>query len=236
MCDVLASRGIAANSVIVADDDNLELADEFGFDTLDFPNDIGLGARFNAGFQYALDRGADYVVHIGSDDWVHPDFFDALPLEVAPLGGPLFPEPGQKVTIRPRTSVPILACTGMSLINLPTAEGLYFPMRRTWGTIPWAIPRAAFDGIPEPIAPAENKGMEWLLIQGLGTAQYFHVGTHRMLGVDWKSQTNITPWEGLKNSGEPFPDVWDALAEHYPDELVELAVKTSEESKRGCIR
>jgi len=83
LCDTLLSTyGLEAYGVIVADDDNLDIAKAHGFDALEFPNDQGLGAKFNAGFQYALDTGADYIIHIGSDDWMHPDFFAPLPSQM----------------------------------------------------------------------------------------------------------------------------------------------------------
>jgi len=77
LCDELASRGLTANSIIVSDDENLDIAQEYGFPTIEHDN-FDLGARFNAGYRYAAAQGADVFVHIGSDDWVHPDAFNVL--------------------------------------------------------------------------------------------------------------------------------------------------------------
>ena len=90
LCDELAARGLDANCVIVADDENLDIAREYGFDTVEVDN-RGLGRRFNAGYRHAADQGADYLVHVGSDDWVHPDLFDIL--RQNDLSGGVMPEP-----------------------------------------------------------------------------------------------------------------------------------------------
>lgn len=221
LCDVLSSRGLTARGVIVADDDNLDLADEYGFDRLEFPNDRGLGAKFNAGYRYALDRGADYIVHVGSDDWVHPDFFDPLPIpDVHPDKFPSF-EPGRCVVQKPGPV--ILAGMRIGLVHLPSGRGCVFHMKRTWGVIPWAIPRSAFRDNPEPVKPDIQRGVEFELIRGIAPVNYQYHDPHPFLGVDFKSDVNVTPWEGLEAHGTPLPDVWGALAEHYPAPLVEAA-------------
>jgi hypothetical protein len=73
-CDALTAEGIDATAVIVADDANLETAHQLGFGTVTRDNRF-VSRRFNDGIQLALDpkhnpRPADYVVPIGSDDWV----------------------------------------------------------------------------------------------------------------------------------------------------------------------
>src|SRR3954464_9355536 len=73
----LAARGITASVVVVADDENLDIAAEYGFDTVEQKNVLGL--KVNDGIEYACDNDADYVAFVGSDDWIHPDFFDSLP-------------------------------------------------------------------------------------------------------------------------------------------------------------
>ena len=50
LCDELATRGITANSVIVADDENLDIAREYDFHTITMDNS-DLGLRFNAGYK-----------------------------------------------------------------------------------------------------------------------------------------------------------------------------------------
>lgn len=76
--DTLAEQGIEARCVIVADDDNLDIARDKGFDTLERNND-GLGRRVNDGYAYAAAQGAEWMVFIGSDSWLDPAFIAPLP-------------------------------------------------------------------------------------------------------------------------------------------------------------
>lgn len=75
--DTLQEHGIDAAAVVVAEDGNLDTARDLGFGTIDQTNDL-LGRRFNDGYQFATDpafnpRPADYVIPIGSDDWIDPN-------------------------------------------------------------------------------------------------------------------------------------------------------------------
>lgn len=83
-CVALERHGVEANAVVVADDGNLETARELGFAWVRRGNEY-LSRKFNDGMQLALDRRynprpADYVVPIGSDDWVdHRILWDLPP-------------------------------------------------------------------------------------------------------------------------------------------------------------
>lgn len=76
--NALAANGIAAECVVVADDENLDLARQYGFQTLERDNQW-LGRRFNDGIAYAAKQGADWIVPIGSDSWIAPSYIDPLP-------------------------------------------------------------------------------------------------------------------------------------------------------------
>jgi hypothetical protein len=54
-CDALTDSGIEATAVVIADDENLDTARQFGFGTVQRDNRF-LSARFNDGIQLALDR------------------------------------------------------------------------------------------------------------------------------------------------------------------------------------
>jgi hypothetical protein len=87
-CDAL--EHINATAVIVGDDDNLDVARGFGFATVERDNTF-LARKFNDGIQLALDPGlnpepADYVVPIGSDDWVDHRIFQKLPPNDSVMG------------------------------------------------------------------------------------------------------------------------------------------------------
>lgn len=77
-CESLGSEGIQATAAVVGDDDNLDTAKECGFWTVRQEN-YPLGRKWNDGYQCALQEGADFVVPIGSDDWVDPIIFTDLP-------------------------------------------------------------------------------------------------------------------------------------------------------------
>jgi len=75
----LASHGVEAHCVVVADDENLDSARALGFDTVE-QNNEWLGRKFNDGIEYAGKHGAEWIVLIGSDDWIDPAYFLPLPI------------------------------------------------------------------------------------------------------------------------------------------------------------
>lgn len=223
LCDTLASRGVEANAVIVADDDNLDIARSFGFDTVEYPNDRGLGARFNVAFRHAYEQGADYVIHVGSDDWVHPDFFDPLPLEET-FGQIDFSELAGAGTMTRKAAPTVLTAARIGVVDLESGTGFVFNKRRPWGVIPWAIPRAVFDRDGTELCDPEfTRGIEGSM-SSRWTVDYRAHDPHPFLAVDFKSDTNVTDYMRLWLLGLPqLPDVWAALAEHYPTRFVEQA-------------
>lgn len=73
-CDQLKERGIRATCVVVADDHNLDIATELGFERVRRDNRY-LGRRFNDGYEYAArELLATHVVPLGSDSWIDPAF------------------------------------------------------------------------------------------------------------------------------------------------------------------
>jgi hypothetical protein len=73
-CDALTAEGLEATAVVISDDENLDTARELGFGTVERDNRF-LSRRFNDGIQLACDprfnaRPVDFVVPIGSDDWI----------------------------------------------------------------------------------------------------------------------------------------------------------------------
>lgn len=76
-CETLSAGGIAASAVVIADDENLDTARDLGFATVRREN-APLGRKWNDGYQLACDpehnpRPADFVVPMGSDDWIDPE-------------------------------------------------------------------------------------------------------------------------------------------------------------------
>lgn len=72
-CDQLADRGIDASAVVIADDENLSIAEGQGFATYECDN-TQLGRKINHGYELAGSEGIEFMVALGNDDWVHPDF------------------------------------------------------------------------------------------------------------------------------------------------------------------
>ncbi len=70
-CATLTENGVRASAAIVAEDENLDVAAALGFGTVERPN-RPLGRRWNDLYELAGRAGVDYVVPLGSDDWVDP--------------------------------------------------------------------------------------------------------------------------------------------------------------------
>ena len=72
-CAELADHGIRATAVVVADDENLDVAANLGFATVCQQNEP-FGRKWNDGIEYACRYlGADYVVPFGTDNWITAD-------------------------------------------------------------------------------------------------------------------------------------------------------------------
>lgn len=95
-CDALAvDYGIDATAVVITDGASIrdlykQTFGLFGFATVERDNQY-LSRKFNDGIQLACDpqfnpRPADYVVPIGSDDWVDPRIFHDLPPDHTVVG------------------------------------------------------------------------------------------------------------------------------------------------------
>lgn len=209
LCDELSARGHQANSVIVADDDNLDIAQEYGFETVERDN-TDLGARFNAGFQYAADQGCDLFVHVGSDDWIHPDTFNVL--DKIGLDGCL---------VAQRRFV-------IADLDRGTARRCY--AGNMWGSIPWLIPRSAMAAFA-PIRPGLMRGIDAALAIGLTSRiNWIFQDSQPEWCVDWKTTTNLTPYRGVAYAlgfgDEQEP--WPLLSGFYPAYLIEQARSLSE--------
>ncbi|HYT45055.1 MAG TPA: hypothetical protein VEP90_22195 [Methylomirabilota bacterium] len=77
MCDELAGKGIKADCVVIADDENLDIAKMYGFHIVERDNEF-LGRRFNDGHELAGKLGFDYSTPVGSDMFVDHELFVGL--------------------------------------------------------------------------------------------------------------------------------------------------------------
>jgi len=76
-CTVMQGAGISTTCVVIADDANLDIAEQLGWRTIRHSN--LLGSKLNAGYQLAAEEDADYVCPLGSDSWIEPRRFFELP-------------------------------------------------------------------------------------------------------------------------------------------------------------
>jgi len=226
LCDELASRGLTANSVIVADDGNIDIAREYGFEVVEKDN-RDLGMRFNVGYRAAARMGADVFVHVGSDDWVHPDVFNVL-LEL---------DPNDIVEEMPPTAVgatwkkapTLIAQNHLTAVDLTRGVGRRLKVNGRYGCIPWLIARETLKPFGfMPIATGNNRGIDGALVRGISrfAPNWRFQEADPLWLVDFKSDTNVTAYRtiadalGMTTQDE---DPWEMLATAYPMHLVEKA-------------
>ena len=198
----LERRGIEARCVVIADDENLELARAAGFDTVERDNDF-LGRRFNDGYEYAALRGATWFVPVGSDSWVKVEYFDPLP------------EPGVI-----RTSTYLATVTADRIAHLE--------VKPNHGGGPYMIPREL---LPPGYRPAQDlirRGTDRSTIDGLvSRPRWVTHDVERLQHVSFRGEVHVTSYAalwyhwGVREERNP----WEQLAEAYDQPLVDAARK-----------
>lgn len=229
----LAAHGIQVSCVVIGDDANLETAEYYGFDVIEQSNEF-LGRKFNDGFQFAAEHGADYVVTIGSDDWVHPDLFARLPQKTIEWRDP---EPGEVVVWDPNTPE-IVTGREILLVDMLNPRAKICRSTGVYGVIPWIIPTVALEPSGfRPVPEKQERGIDGALIAGLKVQpEWVFVDPHPLCRVDFKSDVNLNTYDSITRAigdGEETGEPWKLLAEKYPEELVRLAVETCEELRVG---
>lgn len=224
LCEALAERGHRATAVIVADDENLEIAHEFGFATYEQRNDLGLGVKFNDGIEMACTLlDADYVVLIGSDDWLHVDAFDRLPETLVLPEMPTFAKPA----VVGRAVPEVIAGSSITVCDLFSGRARHCQARGPLGVIPWILPKEALRASKfRPIPDMQRRGIDGALWRGLKIRpKWTLVDPHVFARVDFKSDVNLNSYEAISNSigvGEELRI--DDLCEFYDRDLVEQAL------------
>lgn len=211
VCDELISRGVDADHLIVADDENLEIAREYGGLTVEAPNKP-LGRKCNLGLHRANELGYDFIVWVGSDDWIHPDLFRTLPDAIE--------------------NEPVLIRSGfrLSMVDLTTGRLQRLKVQGSYGAIPWILDARLFRRLPIlPIPVDLPRGLDGGLVRGLRLGrvgfEFVFDDPHDFRCVDFKSQHNLTPYDGLaKYVGVDEPEnAWETLADWFPADLVAKA-------------
>jgi len=199
----LAGHGIEARCVVIADDENVDLALARGFDVVQRPND-GLSDRFNDGMEFAGRAGAEWIVPIGSDSWIDPGYFVGL----------------HASTTR----------TGQFYCHV-TADRLgEARVRRRGGAGPYVLHRSllapsgfrpAAPGLARRVDSSTIRGIE----QGAGPLNWRPFHRHPFQYVGFRVAPYITSYQALMGAWgvREHSDPWAILARHYPADLVERA-------------
>jgi len=206
MIQALSGRGIRAEQVVVADDDNLDLAKEFGFHTVEQNNDY-LGRKFNDGWEYAFcELGARWVAPLGSDSWVHPAVFvhDYRPRTI-------YTSAPYCVVDRTGTRMLVSRVDGFGAGPhvYPRSLAKLAGFRPANDTLPSGIDTSSVNTI---MRAAEKHGVQ----VSLDTA-YFDDYQY----VGFRSERNITTYEAMQRRWGGREEPLSALAGHYPDDLLE---------------
>ena len=198
----LARHDIHAECVVVADDENLDIARSKGFHTVE-QNNEWLGRKFNDGNEYAGKNGADWIVPIGSDSWIDPAYF--LPL----------PNPR-----RTRTS-PLYA----------VVEGDRMATLKVDGTStagPYMFSRQQLEHCNfRPAGDTLNKNIDHSTIVGAGSIRWERKDLHPLQYIGFRGHPHITKYANLvKRWGvKEYTDPWDRLKTVYDADLVDAARK-----------
>jgi hypothetical protein len=207
-CDALTDNGVDATAVVVADDDNLDTGRDLGFTVYRRDNRF-VSRRFNDGIQAACDpafnpRPADYVVPIGSDDWVDWRLFRDLPDPNVMVGFQRMAfvrEDGRELTVRR-----IMNEGGCGIRIYPRA----------------LMARAGY----RPADEDRRRGCDTSILVNLRRQVPGLRVEHRDLDplqiVDWKSAgENLNPYATLaRHHQELARDPFDILAGRYPAEAL----------------
>jgi hypothetical protein len=210
LCDELARAGVQANCVVVADDENLELARERGFEAVERRNNF-LGMKFSAGYTHAMQQGATHMMPIGSDSWMTPGLVLSLPFAADALGG--------------TTRLSSLRADGRERLDLEIDYGIGFGVASLY-------PRAAMDGVQHPCAPNISRGCDTSTYNRTARQKEMAVEMvfyHAMEYTDFKSyDVQTTNWTKLRDrhyakatrvaTGD---DAIEELRELYEDDLVD---------------
>lgn len=214
-CDELIALGIDANVWVIADDENLDLAREHGFGTVEAAN-RPLGAKWNDGFAAAGAEGIDFAITCGSDDWVYPALVAAwVDAHAAEGRAPL------TVVATRESSAVAPDGSELALLQIPYEGGdgvRMYPME--------LLSRVGF----RPAIEERNRAIDGSMRDRLarsGPLRFAYVDRGPLSIVDFKSDgEQLTGYPQLVKSFATAtrPDVWQALVDAgYPELLVSEA-------------
>lgn len=209
-CDNLEDEGIRASAVVIADDENLDTARDLGFATVRRDNQF-TSRKFNDGFLLACDQRynphpVDFVVPVGSDDWVDWRLFVDLPPDgtVAAFQRMSFVrEDGRELTVRHLKSE---GGCGIRIYPRPVMRSLDF----------W------------PADEDRRRGCDTSILLNLHNAGALARVDHRDIDplqiVDWKTDgANLNTYAqvGARHRSELQRDPFQVLQGRYPQEALD---------------
>jgi hypothetical protein len=217
--ETLAGYGIDASACVIADDENLDLADEYGFASVERDNRF-LGQKLNDGYQFAAAESVDYVCPMGSDSWIDPAFI-AMNL------------PGRESkTVVSSRHYSVVRADGRRraqlFVDYQGGTTMFFPTRM--------LRHCDYRPVPEDL----QRGCDGNTIRALksGGPHSFRVAeVHELETVAFQSpQLQITDYAkllgrwGVGETEDTFAD----LADRYPAELVERVERLYEQRRAGA--
>ena len=206
---MLEREGILAHAVVIADDENLDTARTLGFDTVERDNRF-TSRKFNDGIQLATDPAVnplpvDYVVPLGSDDWVDWRLFHNLPEPNVMVGFQRMAfvrEDGAELTVR--------------RINSEGGCGIRIYSRQVMAKVDY-----------RPADEDRRRGCDTSILVNIKREVPDLRVEHRDLDplqiVDWKSPgENLNPYESLaRHRKELTRDPFQVLEGRYPAESLQ---------------
>lgn len=223
----LSLAGIEAHQVVVADDENLELARSFGFETFERDNEW-LGKRFSDGYEYAVEHGATHVFPIGSDSWCDPQFvIDAVAIMESDRPNKEKPRDLDAICSRHYTRV-----NGLGTIR----RQLWVPVLQG---VSYLIPATVLSKL-DRARPCQDEisrgcdGSTWQSCSRAGCGAFF-VESHPLETTSFESWPQITMFDklgGRWGRGDVEDGAISGLVELYPRDLVEK-IDAFYEKRRG---
>jgi hypothetical protein len=204
----LRPKGIEVASCVVACDENLELAHDRGFYTVERANDH-LGARWNDAYQYAANQGADFICPLGSDSWIHPEFFTTLP---------------------PARSREMLTGKAYAVVDETGGRLAHLEIVHAGGVGPNVIPTWLLRASGwRPVTEHLHRGCDHSLISTIGVDHDLQLRWHDFDSAQYigfkTGGTQLNSYDQLtvRYSKTDPVDPWPELARIFPAELVEAA-------------
>jgi hypothetical protein len=202
--NALAAAGVTATCVVVTDDENAAVAASYGFPVVRQDNEW-LGRRFNDGMAAAGEMGARWVVPIGSDSWIDPQYLLPLPLANARTGRPYAHVTATRLV--------------QGVVPLPGAGPYLLPAE--W--LSQTGYRPAEDRIRAGVDASTLRG----LAAAVGPLSWQPNDLHPLQYIGFRAWPYITPVDryARTHGTGTYLNPWDQLASCYPAELVEWARK-----------